>query len=257
MMGDERRFEILNKLNRNNFISVSKLAESFLTHETTIRRDLEILEKEGKIIRVHGGASPINLKNSEPIFESRQTERIEEKQKIGLVAAAMICDGDNIILDSGTTTLQIALELKKRTDLSRITVVTNDIKIASVLNSCQFITVLVVGGILYPNSFMLNGQLTTSALNGLNVDKSFIATTALDIEVGLTHFDETLTMTKRAMIDISTTKIVVADTSKIGQKALYTFLDIRDIDVLITDSSLTQEMKELLIEKGIGRIENV
>lgn len=257
MIASERRFEIINILKENDFISVNQLSEMFSIHETTIRRDLNVLEKEGKIIRVHGGATLNNLKNSEPLFETRRMDRIEEKLRIAQCALKMICNGENIILDSGTTTLQIANELIKRKDLSSITVLTNDVMIASVLASCSFVTVIVTGGIMYPNSFMLNGDLTNNALETLNVDKAFIATTALDLKVGLTHFDEVLASTKKTMINISATKIVVADSSKINQKALYTVLPLTEVDVLITDSSLSQKEKKMLIKNGVHSVYTV
>lgn len=257
MLAEERRQKIFDTIEEHQFISVNQLADIFGVHETTIRRDLDELEIHGMVSRIHGGVVPVVIKREEAVFDEREAESIDEKIKIAEAALKMIQDNECIILDSGTTTLQIALKIADSNSFQKLTIVTNDINIAAVLRKVRHVTTIVTGGVLYPNSFMLNGQLTNEALGKLNVDKVFIATPALDIETGLNHFDELLISAKVNMIKAAKNKIVVVDSSKIGQRALYSFLPINQIDVLITDNKIEPLLIEELRVRGLKRIESV
>ncbi len=257
MLTEERRTKILNKIEENQFISVNELAKIFAVHETTIRRDLDELEEQGLVSRIHGGVVPISIKRDEPDFEDRETECINEKIRIGAYAAKMVKDCECIILDSGTTTLQIAKALNESTHYQALTVVTNDLNIASVLRQNRRITTIVTGGTLFHDSFMLNGQITNETLEKLDVDKVFVATPALNIEKGLTHFNELLVPAKTNMIKAAKTHIVVTDHTKIGHRALYTFLPINQMDVLVTDQGLEPALEEQLRTNGLREIVKV
>ncbi|WP_379945749.1 DeoR/GlpR family DNA-binding transcription regulator [Enterococcus devriesei] len=156
MLTEERRIKLLETIEKEQFISVAQLSEIFQVHETTIRRDLDELESQGLAIRIHGGVVPASIKQDEPIFEDRATENIIEKTRIGRYAAQYIKSGEAIILDSGTTTLQIAKTLNEMPHLQDITIITNDVNIASVLRSNRNITTIVTGGTLFHDSYMLN-----------------------------------------------------------------------------------------------------
>ena len=133
MLTEERRTKLLETIENKQFISVNQLSETFNVHETTIRRDLDELESQGLVVRIHGGVVPASIKQDEPTFEDRATENINEKVKIGKYAAKYINSGEAIILDSGTTTLEIAKTLNEMPQLQDITIITNDVNIASVL----------------------------------------------------------------------------------------------------------------------------
>jgi DeoR/GlpR family transcriptional regulator of sugar metabolism len=180
-----------------------------------------------------------------------------EKTRIGKYATNYINSGEAIILDSGTTTLQIARTLNEMPQLQDITIITNDVNIASVLRSNRNITTIVTGGTLFHDSFMLNGQIANDSLKQLSVDKVFIATPALNVEKGLTHFNELLITTKKNMIDASAKKIVVTDHTKIGRRALYTFLPLDQIDLLITDDQTDKKLMDEMYKNGIKRIESI
>ncbi|GCF92615.1 DeoR family transcriptional regulator [Enterococcus florum] len=254
MLTEERRAKILNQIEEKQFISVNQLSEIFNVHETTIRRDLDELEAQGAVSRIHGGVVPVSVKRDEPDFEDRATENINEKVRIGKYAATLISDGECVILDSGTTTLQIAKALNENNNYQALTVITNDVNIASVLRTNRKITTIVTGGTLFHDSFMLNGQITNETLEKLNVDKVFIATPALNIEKGLTHFNELLVPAKTHMIKAAKTRIVVTDHTKIGHRALYTFLPITEIDLLVSDKDLEAATKEIMLENGVKQI---
>ena len=251
MLTGERRIKLVETIESKQFISVSQLSEIFQVHETTIRRDLDELEAQGLVVRIHGGVVPASIKQDEPVFEDRATENITEKVRIGKYATNYIKSGEAIILDSGTTTLEIAKTLNEMPQLQDITIITNDVNIASVLRSNRNITTIVTGGTLFHDSYMLNGQIANESLQQLSVDKAFIATPAL------THFNELLITTKKNMIDAAAKKIVVTDHTKIGRRALYTFLPIDQIDLLITDNQTDKKLIDEMYKNGIKQIEKV
>lgn len=242
----ERQKKILKYIEREKAVRTEDLSNHFNVHEATIRRDLTLLEQKNKIMRTHGGVVLREEEvSSEPHFEEREGSFAEEKKRIGWKAASFIEEGDAIILDSGTTTKQIAEAIKDRKNL---TVITNDIHIAALLRRSS-VKVIVTGGILYPENFILNGEITDRTLKKLNVQKAFIGTPALHPEKGLTHFDETLTSSKASMIRSAKEIFVVTDHSKIGSLSLHTFCSMDKIDHIITDSRVSAEMESKLREQ--------
>jgi len=241
----ERKQEILRYVQEKNAATIRDLSTHFDVHEATIRRDLSELEKSKKIKRTHGGVI-LNEEeiHSEPHFDMREGSFSEEKQRIGLKAASFIEDGDTIILDSGTTTTKIAEAIKDR---ENITVITNDIHIAALLRHSQ-LKVIVTGGTLFQQNFILNGEITNHTLGNLNVKKAFIATPALHHEKGLTHFDETLISAKIRMVRAAKEIFVVTDHSKMSRVSLYTFAKMEDIDYIITDSKINKHIEKRLKE---------
>lgn len=248
MLAAERKKLIIEFVTQEKMASVPQLAERFDVHEATIRRDLAEIEKEGHLRRIHGGVVLEEEVSFEPPFTERSTERIQEKREIGKLAAAYIQKGDNIILDSGTTTLHIARNI---THLTNITVITNDINIASELRNCKGIKVIVTGGVLYHESFMLNGLVTNDMLRNVHVHKAFIGTPAIHAKYGITHFDEQLVSAKVGMIEAAKEVIVVADHTKIGGVSLHTVSPIKNIDILITGSETSDSQIAKFREAGI------
>jgi DeoR family transcriptional regulator, fructose operon transcriptional repressor len=237
LLAVKRKKQIIEFVTQQKMASVLQLAEKFEVHEATIRRDLAEIEKEGHLRRIHGGVVLEEDVLSEPSFSERSTERIKEKSEIGKLAASFVKKGDNIILDSGTTTLQIARNI---THLTNITVITNDINIAGELRNCKGIKVIVTGGVLWHESYMLNGLITDDMLGNVHVHKAFIGTPAIHTKHGLTHFNEQLVSAKQGMIKAAKEVIVVADHTKIGGVSLHTVSHIDDIDMLITGNEVSQ-----------------
>lgn len=237
MLPLERQKGLLEFLRQNRTSTVSDLALHFQVHEATIRRDLTMFEKKGLMKRTYGGVMLEEEIHSEPSFQDRESVQYEEKERIGKRAAELIVDGDSIILDSGTTTLHIAKSIKNKKNL---TVITNDINIAATLRFSKSIQVIVTGGVLFPESYMLNGMITDETLNSVNIQKSFIGTPALHHEKGLTHFDEYLVPAKRGMIRAAKQVIVTADHTKIGRLSIHSVADINQIDDLV----IGQEIEE-------------
>lgn len=245
MLPAERKQAILKYVKEKKAATIRDLAIYFNVHDATIRRDLTELEESKHIKRTHGGVI-LNEEEiySEPHFDMREASFNEEKRRIGIKAASYIEEGDTIILDSGTTTSHIAEAIKTR---ENITVITNDIHIAALLRHSS-IKVIVTGGILYQENFILNGEITNQTLGHLNVKKAFIATPALHHEKGLTHFDETLISAKINMVQAAKEVFVVTDHSKMNRVSLYTFAKMEDIDCIITDSNMNKHMEQELKE---------
>src|SRR5699024_3143202 len=227
----DRQNKIWEYVKQNKVATVTELANYFHVHDATIRRDLSQLETENKLRRTHGGVMIDNEVSSEPSFQEREPVQYNEKKRIGKIASTFIEDGSNIILDSGTTTIHIADYIMDKKD---ITVVTNDINIASKFRFSPEIKVIVTGGILFPESYMLNGMITDQVLGDLQVHTAFIATPAFHYKLGLTHFDDNLAPAKKAIIRSAKKIIVLTDHTKIGKVSLHKVAKPEEIDILIT-----------------------
>src|SRR5699024_4961925 len=248
MLSLDRQKKILHYINENRVATVSELESKFNVHEATIRRDLSLLEKNGQLKRTHGGVMRIDEVLSEPPVQERESVQFYEKKRIGEYAGNFINDGDNIILDSGTTTVHIVEAITRK---KNITVITNDINIATKLRFSYQNKVIVTGGNLFPESYMLNGLLTDDAINELFVHTAFIGIPAFHPDIGLSHVDDYLVSAKKSMIRSAKKVIIVADHTKIDKVALYKVAEIRDIDTLITTNELDKNQKRVLKELDI------
>jgi DeoR family fructose operon transcriptional repressor len=249
MLPAERKLRIVEYVKLKRVATVSELAQEFQVHEATVRRDLAEIEQEGLLKRTHGGVVIDRGANTEPPFNERSQQNLEQKMRIGKVAAEMVEDGDNIIIDSGTTTLHIAKNLVHR---ENITVVTNDMNVAAELRDAPGVKVLVTGGELYHASYMLNGMFTDNVLASLHVQKAFIGTPAIHPKFGLTHPEAQLVPTKMGMIRAAQEIIVVADDSKIGKTALHTVAPSSAIHTLITNKEASELQIKQFTENGIN-----
>ncbi|MBA3926741.1 DeoR/GlpR family DNA-binding transcription regulator [Listeria rustica] len=247
MLSIERKQAILNYVKNKKIASVNELARHFEVHEVTIRRDLTTLENEKKLKRTHGGVMIEEKIISEPDFQKREEVQFEEKQRIASYASSLIEDGDTIILDSGTTTGHIARAIQDRT---KLTVITNDINVATILRHSS-IKVIVTGGVLYPETYMLNGMITEETLRNLHVHKAFVTTPAIDLDKGLMHYDEYLVPAKVQMLHSATEVFLVTDHTKFGRISLYKYADFVDITSIITGIELDSSLKDRFLEKGL------
>ncbi|NOU87887.1 DeoR family transcriptional regulator [Paenibacillus sp. LMG 31460] len=248
MLAAERKLRIVEYVRQYRIATVAVLAQEFGVHDATIRRDLGDLEQEGLLKRTHGGATIDQWTHDEPNFNERSNTRVDQKMRIGKLAASLVEDGEHIIIDSGTTTLHIAKNLVHR---SNITVVTNDINIAAELKDAAGIKVILTGGDLYPSSYMLNGMFTDQVLNSLHVEKAFIGIPAIDPHYGLMHPEALLVPAKQGMIKAAREIIVVADDSKIGKLSLHTVVPNSSIHTLITGKETPEQELKPFQDYGI------
>ncbi len=245
--GIERQNKILQWINQRNRITVGEVCENYAVSEATARRDLETLAANGKIQRVHGGAIAIDKAPPEMPMLQRQVDQIDEKQRIGTLAASLVEDGDTVFLGSGTTVLEVARHLKDRQNL---TVITNSLPVVILLSDSANITIVCVGGLLRPSEFSFIGHMAEQLLVGVRADKVFIGVRAINIKEGLTNDYLPETLTDRAILNIGRENIVVADHTKFGRTSTVLLVPIQHIHTLITDTETPEEViREINREK--------
>ncbi len=246
MFAEERRLKIAKMLETAKSLTVAELAENFGVSESTIRRDLQFLEDKGFIQRTHGGAIGLQNSHYEPTYLEKETIQSVAKQEIGKLAADLVKDNDTVLLDSGTTTLNIAKNLKKK----RITVVTNSPIIAMELAAEEEIELIMVGGMFRRGTRAFVGPIAESNLRQLNVDKAFIGANGIHLD-GITTPNVTEAATKKAMIEISSQPYIVADHTKFGICAFVKFANLLDIAAIITDNNIDEKWIKNFDERGV------
>jgi DeoR family fructose operon transcriptional repressor len=251
LFGEERKAKIVEYVNRNQRAMVQELCQAFDVSEATIRRDLKELEDAKLLKRTHGGAISLESVNYEAPFADREITNQAEKIAIAKKAVELIENGDTILLDSGTTTLQLAKLLSAFTNLS---VVTNSLLIAKELQHLPGIETLVTGGTLRKETIAMVGPIADHTLSMIRVDKAFVATNGLDVKVGLTTPNLIEAATKRSMIQSAKQVILLTDRSKFGKVSLAKFADVSDIHVCITDQGTPGAFVEQLESRGIEMI---
>lgn len=244
----ERRDQIIQILHKEGNVKVDELSEQFDVSTVTIRNDLEFLEEKGIIHRTYGGALLRNSVYNDPSLEEKQKLHADEKKRIGREAAKMISDGDTILLDSGTTTREIAMQIKER---SNLTVMTNAINIALELAGLPEITVMLTGGMLREKSYSLVGPEAESTMQNYYFDKLFLGVDGLDFEYGLTTSHPQEAKLNRLMVERANQVIAVTDSSKFGRHSFSFICDLSPISTLITDTDITAEFEEKLQNENI------
>jgi DeoR family transcriptional regulator of aga operon len=218
-------------------VDVARLCNKLGCSEATIRRDLEYLQRSGRIRRTHGGA--LLDSSSEPPFRTKLGTMAEAKRRIAQVAAGLIAEGDAIGLTGGTTTLQVARALALQ---SGLTVVTNAINIAMELASSD-VRVIVTGGELRGQTFELVGPLAEPTATQIHLDRIFVGVDGLSVEGGLTTHNPTEARINRVLIDRASVVVVVADHTKIRRKTFAQIAPINLVSVVITDSEIEDDAR--------------
>jgi DeoR/GlpR family transcriptional regulator of sugar metabolism len=216
----------------------------FSVSEMTIRRDLDELQKQGLLKRTYGGAAATESAFFEVSLRAKMAQFVDEKERIGKAAADMVRDGHTVLLSGGSTTFQVAKDLKCK----RITVVTNALNIASELLTCSQIKILVVGGILSQSSACSVGPQAVAFLQEVRADILFLGVEGIDVSGGLTVPDVIEAHTNRAMVKSAGQTVVVVDHSKLGRNALSTIAPIDGVDLIISDKGAPEHIVEQLGE---------
>ena len=251
MLPNQRREKIFELIKEDGHAKVTQLSRIFRVTEVTIRQDLEKLEKEGHIKREHGGAYLKNVESNVKSITLRNQENLPEKTSIARKALELIEEGDTIILDSGSTTTEIA---KLITGFKNLTVITNALNIALILGGDPGINLVVTGGEFKAPTLSLTGQKAADFFNNLHVDRLFLATAGITLKAGLTYPSISDIVVKRAMIESADVVYLVADASKIGRTAFASLGSLSLIDYLITDSKITEKDISLMKEHEINLI---
>ncbi|MEI8198584.1 MAG: DeoR/GlpR family DNA-binding transcription regulator [Eubacteriales bacterium] len=251
MLPGERRNNILEMLQINRSITVQSLCDTMAASEATIRRDLSVLENEGKLERTHGGAilsSRMKLE-FEDSFYQKETQFPSQKRAIAKKAFEFLNENDSIVLDSGTTTRELARLIGQ--SMLHITVITNSTMLSGEISNNPNVALFVLGGKVRLNVLSSVGNIAIDTLRRFNVDKAFVAVNGLSAESGLTTPDIDEADVKRAMLASASERFVLADHSKFNRVAMCQIAPISMVDKIITDNDLEAGMLAQFETSGI------
>jgi len=249
LLSEERRREILKLLERHKRVTVEGLAERFQVSAVTIRTDLERLASEGLLVRSHGGAIPPLSPQTDYPLQVKKTLHRAEKVRIGRAAAQLIQPHQTVILDSGTTTVEVARAIKQ-THTGALTVITHALTIAQELLDASNISLIMIGGVLRHVSGSFVGPQAERMMSELNADHFFLAVDGLDPGAGPSTPDVLEAQLNAVMMRMARQVTVVADASKFGRRSLSVIGDIRSVHRIITDDRIPGEIAGKL--RGLG-----
>ncbi len=248
---DDRRSSLVAYLKENGKTAVNDLAEIFNTSGATIRSDLRLLEQEGCVVRRYGSAEacfPPPAISDDIAMTEKKTLNLDKKVRIARKAVELVNDGDSIILDCGSTTLQMIPELEK---VMSLTLMTNSLDIVNAMADLDSEhTVIMPGGTFRKKSASFHGRLAENAFSHFSFDKLFIGADGFDLVHGCTTYIEAYQVSE-AMCQSANQVIVVLDSSKFGRRSPNVVVPIEKIDVVVTDTDLSQRDYDALVEKGI------
>lgn len=248
MLAIERKAEILATLQREKSVLVAELSQKYQVTEETIRRDLDKLEKEGYVKKTYGGAVLSKNTGVEIPFKVREKTNKKEKQTIAGLVQRLIEEGESIMLDSSSTSLMVARNLKQ---YRKLTVITNSVEILLELSSCKNIRVLSTGGELRESALSLGGRQAEQMLRHYNVDKAVLSCKGVSMDKGITDSNEPEAQVKSTMRECAKTTIWAIDSTKFGNVSFIHLAQFREGDIVVTDRPLELRWMDYFEEKGI------
>ncbi|WP_018930638.1 DeoR/GlpR family DNA-binding transcription regulator [Gracilibacillus lacisalsi] len=249
MLMKDRQSNILEKLNQFHSIRVADLVKEYKVSVETIRRDLEYLESIGKLKRVHGGAILEKENKEEKSFIARGNINVKEKQELSEIATRFVKEGQSIAMDVSTTNTEFAKALKKK--FTRLTILTNSLPIAYELSSMPHYTIIMVGGILRNEELCVVGDMTESFITQFHIDTLFLSMSGISLHSGLTDYGVMEWNVKRKLVESSNKCYVLADSSKFDAVSLLKVCSFNEVDGIVTDSSLSENIKENYEKAGV------
>ncbi len=243
----ERRREIYNILIDKKSVEVNDLSKKFNVSTMTIRRDLALLEKQGIVVTNYGGACLSEGTAIEPSFSLKAGQMIDKKKVMGLEASKLIQDGESIIIDCGTTTMQLGKNLQGK----RLTVITNSLIVGNILQGFPKIKFIMAPGVYDDKSVGFLGAVTVDFFRKFNVDKAFIGAQGFDLYRGATVPDELDAEVKKAIALSAKEKILMVGHEKVGASFFSKILDVKDFDYIITDDMVAQKVIDDIEQKGV------
>lgn len=246
----ERREQIIQRLRQQGSVQVNDLSLLYGVSTVTIRNDLAFLEKQGIAVRAYGGALICegNIPTPEPSVEDKSSLNTAVKRSIARTAAALIKPGHRIILDSGTTTYEIARMLRQHTD---VIAMTNGMNVANALLDADGVELLMTGGHLRRQSQSFYGDQAEQSLQNYHFDMLFLGVDAIDLERGVSTHNEDEARINRRMCEVAERIIVVTDSSKFDKSSLHKIVDTQRIHMIITDDAIPDDSLSALRKSGI------
>jgi len=248
MLNEERRRAILDMMQHDGRVLVADLAEQFQTSQVTIRKDLEILHVRGLVHRTHGGALPTRQGALEdPTLREKAKLYRKEKLAIAIAAARLVAEGQVVILDSGTTTTEIARALR---NFKNLTIVTNAVNIAAELANSS-LEIILTGVTVRKNSFSLVGPIAEETLRRLSADILFLGVDGFDVQYGLSTPNLQEAKVNRVMVEIAKRTVATCDSSKFGRRSLSLIVEPSALHHVITDHGIRKADMKALKRAGI------
>ncbi len=244
----QRQHAIADLIAHTGQATVEELAQQFAVSAATIRRDLEDLHQQGRIQRAHGGALRVQRAMPETPLLYRTNDASDAKRRIGIAAAALIPEGATVVLTSGTTTAAVAQAL---VDREHLTVITNALNVINILIDAHGVNLVVLGGVLRRSEQSLLGFLTEQALADLRADMLFIGAHAISLEFGLSADDFSEIATDRAILNVATQRVLVADNTKFHKVSSVRLAPLALFQTIVTDDGLEIETLDQLREREI------
>jgi DeoR family fructose operon transcriptional repressor len=243
-----RQTEILRLLEQRRTVSLAEIKSLFDVSEMTIRRDLSALEEMGYVTRIHGGVTARVRLFFDSSFSQRERQQVEQKRAISRMAADLVQPGENVILDTGTTTLYLARELVRRQLV--LTVATTSLAVASTLFNSS-IDVLIFGGFLRREIPDLVGPLTEKNLLEFHANKIFMGCDGLIPEEGFFTSDLNISSIEEKMVKNAERVIVLTDSTKFGKKSFVKYAGVESVDTVVTDSGVEPAAAAALSARGV------
>jgi DeoR/GlpR family transcriptional regulator of sugar metabolism len=248
----ERRSQIAQLVMENGKVFVADLVKSYKVTETSIRRDLILLEADNRLKRIHGGAVSIPGNFRTDTFVEKEKLHIKEKECIGKAAVGMINQGDIILLASGTTTLQIVRHIPSIFRMNNlITLVTTSLPIAQEILTWPSPNLTILGGLYLPDYQATIGPQTIELLREITADVAYLGADGLTMEVGATTANILIAEVDRMMVERARKTVLVTDSSKIGQAGFVPIKPVTSFNVLITDSNAPPDFVDTVRQKGV------
>lgn len=249
IIGAQRRQDLIRRLSEQPLMRIDTLADESKVSTATVRRDLMELESKGYLKRMHGGVLFLGRPGMEQIqtLQEREVQFLAEKKAIGQKAAALVQDGETVILDGGTTTCQAAKYLRDK----KIQVVTNSLLVANLFADSLNVELFLLGGVLYPKRGVFLGPFTEEMAGKIRAQKAFLGARGITRE-GIANTDSLTAKLQRIIIAGCEQTIVVADHTKFGRNATYPVEDLSQIDMIVTDRMpADNELKKALKKSGV------
>ncbi len=245
---DKRRQQIMETLARDGRVRVAELSKTLSVSEVTIRHDLKVLEQSGLLERVPGGAVAQVMNLAQGYYQQRKTPNVNAKKSVASAAAKLIQDGETLLINSGTTTLFTALELKRR---QRLNILTNSLALAMELGDYPSFRVILLGGKINPQYAFTYGSDALMQLSKYKADKAILSVDGIDCQHGISTYHAEEAEINMAMIQRSHQTIIVADSSKLGRESFNNFSRLTGIDFLVTNRDADEDLLRAIRSCGV------
>lgn len=246
MLADERRTQLLELVRNQGFAALPDLANRLQVSESTIRRDLEMLEEAGTARRTHGGVFYTGAQPKLSHFDQAQSKNWEKKKEIAQLASQMIEDGDLVLLDGGSTTYELARLLVGRP----LKIVTNSLPVATLFSASDASELVMIGGHVHSHTGVAIGPLANQMLGSLNCRRAFLSVAGVH-EEGLYNSNLLLVETEQAMMRAADEVVIIADSTKFGHRSLAKLCELDAMEYMVVDHHLSEDWRSRLIARGI------